>query len=59
MKKIVSALVIAVLFSVNALAQEQAKNDKKKAKTEKSCPSDEKKSCGSGEKKGGCCASKK
>ena len=43
MKKIVSALAIAVLFSVNGMAQEQAKKDKKKAKTEKSCSSEEKK----------------
>ena len=72
MKNIVSTLaVIALLFSVNtsATAQEPVQK-KKKAKTEKSCSSDEKKSCSSTEKKscgsdekeekkGGCCSSKK
>ena len=60
MKKIDSVFAVtALLISVNGFAQEQAKKEKKKAKTEKSCSSEEKKSCGTGEKKGGCCASKR
>lgn len=60
MKKLVSmAAVVALLFSMNANANnETPKNKKKAAKTEKSCTTAEKKACASGEKKA-CCASKK
>lgn len=64
MKKLVSVLAVAAfVFTITVNAQEPTQ-EKKKAKTEKTCSSDkkgcgsEKKSCGS-EKKGGCCSSKK
>ncbi|MET0760688.1 MAG: hypothetical protein ABWZ56_09735 [Flavobacterium sp.] len=58
MKKLVSTLaLVAFLFSMTVNAQEEPKQ-KKKAKTEKSCSTEEKKSCGT-EKKAGCCSAKK
>ena len=61
MKKFLSIIAIATfLFSVNGNAQQEPKQKKGKAKTEKSCSTDEKKSCGNGSKKAsGCCSSKK
>ena len=73
MKNLISTFaVIALLFSINTNAQEQKPvQNKKKAKTEKSCCSteekkscgtEEKKSCGSeekSEKKAACCSTKK
>ena len=60
MNKLVSIIAtVALLFSINVNAQQEPKQKKKKAKTEKSCSTDEKKSCGTNEKKGGCCSSKK
>lgn len=59
MKKVVSMLaVVAFLFTISANATEPNKDKKKKAKTEKTCSSEEKKSCGA-EKKAGCCSAKK
>ena len=60
MKKVASMFALAAfLFAMNVNAQEP-KQKGKKAKTEKSCSTEEKKSCGdSAEKKGGCCSSKK
>ncbi|WP_438965669.1 hypothetical protein [Flavobacterium sp.] len=59
MKKTLSILAFALLFSVGVNAQEPKKAKKEKAKTEKaSCSKEEKKSCGS-EAKGSCCSSKK
>jgi len=70
MKKSLIIVAIALLFSINSIAQEQPVQKKKKAKTEKSCSAEEKKSCSNdekkacgseskAEKKGGCCAAKK
>ena len=60
MKKTLSILALALLFSVGANAQSTKKAAKKeKAKTEKaSCSTEEKKACGT-EAKGSCCSSKK
>lgn len=60
MKKLISSLaLVAFLFSMSVNAQEvEPKQQKKKAKTEKSCSTEEKKSCTT-EKKAGCCSSKK
>lgn len=59
MKKTLSILALALMFSVGVNAQTPKKAKKEKAKTEKaSCSSDEKKSCGT-EAKGSCCSSKK
>lgn len=60
MKKLVSSLaLVAFLFSMTVNAQEvEPKQQKKKAKTEKTCSADEKKSCTT-EKKAGCCSAKK
>ena len=57
MKKVISMIaLVAILFSVNAHAQ-QKPQPTKKAKTEKPCSKEEMKSC-SKEKKAGCCAKK-
>ncbi len=59
MKKLVlSVALVAFLSSMTLNAQEEPKQEKKKAKTEKSCSAEEKKSCTT-EKKGGCCSAKK
>ncbi|MBP6558220.1 MAG: hypothetical protein KA213_07620 [Flavobacterium sp.] len=60
MKKLVSAFAaVALLFAMNVnAANGDPKAKKKKAKTEKSCSTEDKKEC-STEKKAGCCASKK
>jgi Ni/Co efflux regulator RcnB len=61
MKKLVSILAVAAfMLSMNVNAQEpKQKTKKEKAKTEKSCSTEEKKSCSTDAKAGGCCASKK
>jgi len=60
MKKLVSTFAaIALLFAINANAASGDPKAKKKAKTEKSCSTEEKKSCATGEKKAGCCSAKK
>lgn len=61
MKKLVSILALAAfMLSMNVNAQEPKKKAKKeKAKTEKSCSTEDKKSCGTDAKAGGCCSSKK
>lgn len=62
MKKLVSTFAaIALLFAinVNAASGDPKAKTKKKAKTEKSCTTEEKKACATGEKKAGCCAAKK
>jgi hypothetical protein len=61
MKKLVSMMAVAAfMLSMNVTAQEpKQKAKKEKAKTEKSCATEEKKSCGSEAKTGGCCSSKK
>lgn len=61
MKKLVSTFAaVALLFALNANASVgEPKAKKKKAKTEKSCSTEEKKNCATGEKKAGCCAAKK
>lgn len=61
MRKLVSTFAaVALLFALNANANNtDPKAKKKKAKTEKSCSTEEKKACATGEKKAGCCASKK
>ncbi|WP_396211387.1 hypothetical protein [Flavobacterium sp.] len=59
MKKLVSILAVAAfMFSMNVSAQEPQEKEKK-AKTEKSCSTEEKKACGTAEKKAGCCSAKK
>ena len=59
MKKLVSTFAaVALLFALSANANNTDPKAKKKAKTEKSCSTQEKKAC-STEKKGGCCAAKK
>ncbi len=61
MKKTLSILALALLFSVGANAQDtkKATKAKAKAKTEKTaCSTEEKKACGT-EAKGACCSSKK
>lgn len=59
MKKTLSILALALLFSVGANAQDTKKATKTKAKTEKaSCSKEEKASCGT-EAKASCCSSKK
>lgn len=60
MRKLVSTFAaVALLFALNANANNtDPKAKKKKATTEKSCTPEEKKAC-STEKKAGCCASKK
>ncbi len=57
-KSIFMLALIASLFSVTANAQDTKPKQKKKAKTEKSCTTEEKKECNK-EKKGSCCAAKK
>ena len=57
MKKIVSIMLLSVLFSVSLNAQKQKVPAKKKAKTEKTCTAEEMKKCPK-EKKAGCCAKK-
>ena len=61
MKKLVSIMAVAAfMLSMNVNAQEpKQKAKKEKAKTEKSCSTEEKKSCGTEAKSGGCCSSKK
>jgi hypothetical protein len=61
MKKLVSIMTVAAfMLSMSVNAQEpKQKAKKEKAKTEKSCSTEDKKSCGSEKKSGGCCASKK
>ncbi|WP_284653578.1 hypothetical protein [Flavobacterium terrisoli] len=60
MRKIVSTFAaIALLFAINANAANGDPKTKKKAKTEKSCTTEEKKACATGEKKAGCCSAKK
>lgn len=61
MKKLVSTLaIVAFMLTMSANASTgEPKQKKKKAKTEKSCSTEEKKSCGTKEAKGGCCAGKK
>lgn len=69
MNKFLSIIAVTTfLFSVNGNAQQEPKQKKGKAKTEKSCSADEKKSCSTDEKKScgngskkasGCCSSKK
>lgn len=64
MKKLITSLtLVAFLFTVSTFAQEIKKEAKtKKAKTEKTCTTSEKKSCSASantDKKGGCCAAKK
>lgn len=57
MKKVISMMaLVAILFSVDAYAQ-QKPQPTKKTKIEKSCSKEEMKSC-SKEKKAGCCAKK-
>lgn len=56
MKRVIASLVVLAMFSVNAIAQEK-KEEKEKAKTEKSCNKD-KKACSNKDKKA-CCAAKK
>lgn len=64
MKKLVSVLAVAAFVFTVAVNAQEPTQEKKKAKTEKTCSSDkkgcgsEKQGCGS-EKKGGCCSSKK
>jgi hypothetical protein len=59
MKKVTSILaVVAFLFAMNVTAQEQEPKAKKKAKTEKTTSTTDKKSCSEGEKKAGCCSKK-
>jgi hypothetical protein len=60
MKKLVYVFAtVALMFSMTVNADNgEPKQKKKKAKTEKSCTTEEKKEC-STEKKAGCCASKK
>ncbi len=59
MKKLISVFtLVAMVFSLTLSAQEEPKQEKKTATSEKSCSTAEKKSCGTA-KKGGCCASKK
>lgn len=60
MKKLVSTFAaVALLFALNTNANTtDPKKSKKKAKTEKSCSTEEKKEC-STEKKAGCCSAKK
>lgn len=58
MKKIVPTMaLVAFLFAMNVNAQETPKQ-KKKAKTEKACSTEEKKACATEAKSGGCCSKK-
>ena len=58
MKKLVSSLaLVAFLFSMTVNAQEDPKQQKKKAKTEKTCSAEEKKACAKDKK--ACCSAKK